>query len=242
MTTEEPPGAGGTQVVERFGGPARWFHAGVYLTVLILLATGWWLLAGREGDPSPLARLFMTPDTSLHTLTGWVLAGLTLGAAVIGARAVPRFLAESLRFRRTELRWFARWPSAVFTGRFAGHDGRFDPGQRILNITLTVGLAVLVISGAGLALLHGGPTFAILARIHKVATFPVTALIAGHILVASGLLPGYRGVWRSMHLGGRLDADVAHRLWPAWTARAKAAPQEGEQERERSGEQAAPPS
>ncbi|MGH3326349.1 MAG: cytochrome b/b6 domain-containing protein [Streptomycetales bacterium] len=232
MTAEGPQAAGGTQVVERFGSPARWFHAGVYFTVLVLLATGWWLLTGREGDPSPLARLFVMPDTSLHTLTGWVLAGLALAAAVLGARAIPRFLAESLRFRRSDLRWFARWPAAVFTGRFAVHHGRFDPGQRILHITLTVGLAVLVISGAGLAFLHGGPTFAILARIHKVATYPVTLLIAGHLLVASGLLPGYRGVWRSMHLGGRLDVEVARRLWPAWTA--KTSPREGKRPARRS--------
>jgi len=33
------------------------------------------------------------------------------------------------------------------------------------------------------------------------------------------VLPGYRGVWRSMHLGGRLHADVARRLWPAWLER-----------------------
>jgi len=30
------------------------------------------------------------------------------------------------------------------------------------------------------------------------------------------VLPGYRGTWRSMHLGGRLDPAVARRIWPAW--------------------------
>jgi formate dehydrogenase subunit gamma len=44
-------------------------------------------------------------------------------------------------------------------------------------------------------------------------------LLAGHILIASGILPGYRGVWRSMHLGGRLDVAVARRLWPGWLDR-----------------------
>jgi hypothetical protein len=24
-------------------------------------------------------------------------------------------------------------------------------------------------------------------------------------------------VWRSMHLGGRLRVDTAHRVWPGWT-------------------------
>lgn len=51
------------------------------------------------------------------------------------------------------------------------------------------------------------------------ALYVITPLIAGHIVVASGILPGYRGVWRSMHLGGRLDRRVAQRLWPAWLIR-----------------------
>src|SRR6266545_3629514 len=140
-------------VVERYRRPARWFHAGIYATVLILVVTGWWLLAGQEGQPSPLARLTGMPDTSQHKLVGWILAGL----------------------------------------------------------------AVLVVTGAGLAVVHGGPAFVVLAMIHKWTTYPVTALIAGHVLIASGALPGYRGVWRSMHLGGRLDARVAGRLWPAWS-------------------------
>jgi len=38
-----------------------------------------------------------------------------------------------------------------------------------------------------------------------------------YILIAAGVLPGDRGVWRSMHLGGRLHEETAHRLWPAWT-------------------------
>jgi formate dehydrogenase subunit gamma len=35
-------------------------------------------------------------------------------------------------------------------------------------------------------------------------------------LIAAGVLPGYKGVWRSMHLGGRLKKETAERVWPAW--------------------------
>ncbi|SFO23186.1 formate dehydrogenase subunit gamma [Actinomadura madurae] len=83
------------------------------------------------------------------------------------------------------------------------------------------GLLVLIGTGAGMATLHGGPVFAVLVRVHKWATYACTVLIAGHVLVASGVLPGYRGVWRSMHLGGRLDARVAGRLWPGWLERTR---------------------
>jgi cytochrome b subunit of formate dehydrogenase len=209
--------AAGADVVERYRRPARWFHAVIYVSVLILLATGWWLLAGQEGSPSPLARLTGMSDISLHKLVGWVLAGAALAGVLLGIRAVPSFVAESVRLRRSELGWFARWPGAVFTGRFGWHQGRFDPGQRLLNITLILGLAALIGSGVGLVLVHGGPVFVVLAQVHQWTTYVVTALILGHVLVASGILPGYHGVWRSMHLGGRLDARVARRLWPAWS-------------------------
>ena len=122
-----------------------------------------------------------------------------------------------MRLRRSDLGWFARWPGAVLTGRFGWHQGRVDPGQRFLTVTLILGLAVLVGSGVGLIYVQGGPMFVVLFQVHQWATYVVTALILGHVLVASGILPGYRGVWRSMHLGGRLDARVARRLWPAWS-------------------------
>ncbi|WP_395103681.1 cytochrome b/b6 domain-containing protein [Actinomadura sp. SCN-SB] len=213
MTTRES----GRVVVERHARPVRWFHAGVYLTVLVLLGTGWWLLLGHEGDPTPVARLTGVPDTDVHKAVGWALAVLL----VLGVRGASTFAVESLRFRRGDLRWFRAWPSAALTGRFARHEGRFDPGQRVVNVLLAASLLVLVGSGVGLVLLHGGPTFAVLVRLHKWSTYLCTVLIAGHVLIAAGVLPGYRGVWRSMHLGGRLDARVARRLWPGWFERAR---------------------
>jgi len=202
--------------VQRYRRPARWFHAGIYVGVLILLATGWWLLEGQEGSPSPLAQLTGMPDVSLHKLVGWALTGFALAGVLLGIRAIPSFVAESLRLRRSELGWFRRWPAAVFTGRFGWHSGRFDPGQRFLNVLLILGLALLLGSGVGLVMVHGGPTFVVLNQVHTWTTYPVTGLILGHVVVASGILPGYRGVWRSMHFGGRLNARVAQRLWPTW--------------------------
>ena len=205
--------------VERYTRSARWFHAAVYLTVLVLLGTGWWLGLGREGQPSPLSRLTGRPDTQLHTWVGWALTVVVVAGLVVGVRSAITFAVESLRFRRQDLRWLAGWPKATMTGRFARHEGHFDPGQRIANIVLVALLGVLVVSGVGLARLHGGPTFAVLVHVHRWATYAVTPVIIGHILVASGVLPGYRGVWRSMHLGGHLDRGVARRLWPAWVER-----------------------
>ena len=221
MATEpdQPGSHNQRRTVERYNSKTRWFHAAIYLTVLVLLGTGWWLLLGQEGNPSPLSRLTGRPDTQLHTWVGWAMTAIVMAGLVVGTRAAATFTAESIRFRRSDLGWFLSWPKALLTGRFARHEGHFDPGQRIANIVLVVMLMALVVSGVGLALLHGGPTFAVLVRVHRWSTYAVTPVLLGHILIAAGVLPGYRGVWRSMHLGGHLDVEVARRVWPAWLER-----------------------
>ncbi len=69
-----------------------------------------------------------------------------------------------------------------------------------------------------MAVLHGGPAFVLLVRVHRRSTHLLTPVLAGHILITV-LPPGYRGAWRSMHLGGRVDRSVARRLWPGWLER-----------------------
>jgi formate dehydrogenase subunit gamma len=205
--------------VRRNNARTRWFHAGVYLTVLLLLFTGWWLTLGEEGEPSVLSQLFGVPDTELHEWAGWAFAGLAALGVLLGRRAARTLLVDSVRYRRTDLRWFRRWPAAVFTGRFDRHEGHFDPGQRIMNLVMIVLLLALIVSGIGLITVSGGPEFVWYNRIHRWATYLITPVLLGHIVIAAGLLPGYRGAWRAMHLGGRLRARVAERLWPAWLER-----------------------
>jgi cytochrome b subunit of formate dehydrogenase len=219
MTTSVRKTTGRPEVVERNNRRSRWFHAGVYLTVLVLLFTGWWLTLGNEGRPSPLAELFDTPDAELHTVIGWVFAGLAVLGLVLGRRAAWTLVSDSVRVRKSELRWFARWPAAVLTGRFGRHEGHFDPGQRIANVVMVVLLVALTVSGIGLVLVSGGPAFVWFNRIHRWSTYLFTPVIVGHVLIAAGVLPGYRGVWRAMHLGGRLRARDAERVWPAWYGR-----------------------
>jgi cytochrome b subunit of formate dehydrogenase len=220
------------EIVSRNNAKTRWFHAGVYLTVLVLLFTGWWLTLGNEGAPSVLADVTGVPDAEMHTWVGWVFSGLAALGVVLGWRAARTLLADSVRFRRTDVRWLARWPGAVFTGRFGRHEGHFDPGQRIMNIVLIASLLALIVSGVGLVLVSGGPEFVMYRQIHLWATYVITPALAGHIVVAAGILPGYRGGWRAMHLGGRLRAPVAERLWPAWLERerGRAAPESARHE------------
>ena len=197
----------------------RWFHAAIYLTTIPLLWTGWWLLSGEEGSPSFLARAFHVADVRLHVWAGRVLALLAIAAITFGRRGARTFVRETFRRDPGDARWWVRWPAAVLTGRFARHEGTFDPGQRVANVVIVGGLIVLTTTGIALTLLHGGPVFAWLAKVHLWTAVVVTPVILGHVLVALGVLPGYRGVWRSMHLGGRVPEETARRVWPGWTER-----------------------
>jgi cytochrome b subunit of formate dehydrogenase len=205
--------------LQRYTRRTRWFHAGVYLFTFVALATGLWIDLGQEGRASFLARLLNRPDIVIHEDAGWILAGLTVAAVIFGYRGIATFVIESLRYRRGDGAWLSGWPKAALTGKFRSHDGHFDPGQRIANIILAGGLLVLIGSGIGLVFVHGGLLFVRLAFIHRWTTYLVLPVIAGHVIVASGLLPGYRGVWRSMHWGGRVKAETAGRLWPEWLQR-----------------------
>jgi formate dehydrogenase subunit gamma len=205
--------------IERYRRSTRRYHTAVYVVTLLLLATGWWLLAGREGVPSPLSAIVGVADVQLHVWLGWGLAGVALLPLPFALRGIAMFLRETARVDRGDVRWLIRWPIGVITGRFPRHEGHFDPGQRLANIAIVVLLAALIVSGVALVFVKVGPAFAFFAMVHRLATVAFTVVIVGHIVVALGVLPGYRGVWRSMHLGGRLRLETAARLWPGWTDR-----------------------
>jgi formate dehydrogenase subunit gamma len=192
-----------------------------------LIGTGWWILGGAEGRPSPVARALGIGDAEMHLWLARVFAVLLVLPLVFGWRGIATFVRETVRRDPGDLRWWRRWPAATLTGRFARHEGAFDPGQRLMNVVLVGGLVVLTATGIVLSFLHGGSLFATLDRVHRWTGVAVTLAVAGHVVVAAGLLPGYRGAWRSMHLGGRVREDTARRLWPAWTERASDATPDG---------------
>ena len=205
--------------IERYRRATRRYHTAVYVATLLLLATGWWLLAGREGAPSPLASITGVPDVQLHVWLGWTLLAVAVIPLPFALRGIATFVRETLRVDPGDLSWLVRWPIGVVSGRFPRHEGHFDPGQRLANVAIVALLATLIVTGVALVFVKVGPAFAILATIHRLSTIAFTVVIAGHVIVALGVLPGYRGVWRSMHLGGRLRLETARRLWPGWTDR-----------------------
>jgi cytochrome b subunit of formate dehydrogenase len=218
---EHSVGAAPARAPLRNGRQARWLHTVIYLSTLFLAYSGIAVLL--EGHPA-LARPLggHVPTATSHRLVGY---GLLIAAALIAVvwwRAAGRFVANSVRFSRIDLRWLAGYPRmALAPGRSepAPHRGHFDPGQRVFNVLLVLTFLVLGVTG----IVMGMPerflpsVFGWSLRIHELATWVLIGLVAGHLLLASGLLPGYRGVWRAMHLGGRVPAATARRLWPLWS-------------------------
>jgi cytochrome b subunit of formate dehydrogenase len=207
------------QIVERYSRGTRWFHAGIYVTVLLLLATGWWFIVDGYRHRSPLARVTGLSDGIVHEYAGYAFGLVLLVWLLGGARGLRSFVRETLRYRRGDGRWLAGFPRAAFTGRFGDHNGHFDPGQRIANVVMVLTLAALLLSGLGMVFLPGRQLDQALFTVHHWSTLLATPVIVGHMIIAAGVLPGYRGVWRSMHLRGRLPVDVARRIWPDWLDR-----------------------
>src|SRR5262249_39753858 len=125
------------------------------------------------------------------------------------------FVRETARVDRGDLRWWLRWPVGALTGRFAPHRGHFDPGQRLANVVFVGSFGMLIVTGIGLTTISAGPTYATLVHVHRGAMYALAITIAVPLVMALGILPGYRGAWRSMPLGGRAPAATVQRLWPA---------------------------
>jgi len=213
----EPGGAW----LPRNGRRARWLHALVYLSTLFLAYSGIAvLLEGHPGLSRPLGG--HVPAATSHRLVGYGLLVAAALVVVVWWRAAGSFVAGSVRFGRMDLRWLAGYPRmALAPGRSAPapHRGHFDPGQRVFNVLLVLALLVLGVTGVvmGMPERFVPAVFGWSLRIHEMTTWVLLGLVAGHLLLASGALPGYRGVWRAMHLGGRVPAATAQRLWPHWS-------------------------
>jgi formate dehydrogenase subunit gamma len=173
------------------------------MATLLLLATGWWLLAGREGVPSPLASVTGVPDVQLHVWFGWGLVVVAVLPLPFALHGIAVFVRETVRVDPGDLAWLVRWPIAVITGHFPRHEGHFDPGQRLANVAIVALLALLIVTGAVLVFVKVGPLFALMAAIHRLSTIAFTVVIGGHVIVALGILPA------TTVSGGRSTSAVA---------------------------------
>lgn len=230
---EVPPRAAtGTDWLLRNSRRTRRFHTALYVTTGFLLLSGLSLLG--EGQQRLEALLGgHVAAAHWHRWIGFALIGAAFLVLAARPGACRRFLAESLRFSRGELRWFATYPRFLLRPRRhspARHEGHFDPGQRVMNCTVLVSFVALSITGIVMSFPQAVTPafFAWGLRLHKLFTWVLVVAVAGHILVASGRLRAYRGVWRAMHGDGRVRSGLARQLWPRWVEQQEAADRETE--------------
>lgn len=219
-TVSERPDEAPRARVLRNARVARRVHAGTYLTTALLLLSG---LAVMGEGRAAVANLIggHVAAARWHRWVGYALIGAGLVIPMVRWRAAVGFLAESVRFRPSDIRWFQSYPRFVLRPSHhapARHEGHFDPGQRVLNCAIVLAFVALASTGVVMSFPEAviPSVFGWSLRIHRAATWLLVASVAGHLLVATGLLSAYRGVWRAMHRDGRVPADLAAKLWPAW--------------------------
>jgi len=210
----------GAERLLRNAPPARRLHAGIYLTTAFLLYSG--VAVAGEGRPALENAIGGHVAAAVsHRWVGYALIGTGLAVLALRSRAARRFLLESVRFRPADLLWFTTYPLFLLRPSRhapARHEGHFDPGQRVLNCVILLSFTILAVTGIVMSFPEAvtPAAFGWSLRIHKAATWVLAGSVGGHVLVASGILPAYRGVWRAMHGGGRVPAGLARRLWPRW--------------------------
>ncbi len=206
----------------RHGPEARIGHAVVALGMLALIVSG---LGMAERMPAPVVSTLGGHVWlgGAHRWLGIGYGAAAVGLALFGPAVVRRLLREMCRFRRSEARWFrsfARYVLAPSRHRPLPHDGRFDPGQRVIFTAMLGSFAVLVVSAAALYLAPADAT-SLLAwslRIHIAAAVVFIAALTVHVAVGTGLLASHRNIGRVIFGDGRIRPELARTLWPTWAA------------------------
>jgi formate dehydrogenase subunit gamma len=150
---------------------------------------------------------------SFHNLMyAWHLASagaLALGIAAIllvgNRRAVTRTTRELSTIDALDREWLARVPAAVVKHRPEPPAGRFNAGQKLNFILVSLLLASLLVSGIGLLVTGSHPTNPAFKAAHVVAAYTLALLVAGHLYMAL-INPSTRPALRGM-ISGRVDAD-----------------------------------
>jgi len=187
--------------VLRFTASERAFHWLVSVAFLVLLLSG--LLMGRHGT---LHNVLYT----LHLASGGVLVG---GLALIVLWGNRRALSQSRRDLSTldalDRQWLARVPAAVFKRSPETTAGRFNAGQKLNFMLVTVLFAALFVTGIGLIVTGSHPVDPVFKAAHVVAAYTALVLVAGHLYMAL-INPSTRPALRGM-ISGKVDAAWARK-------------------------------
>src|SRR5437588_9254905 len=187
--------------VLRFTASERAFHWLIAVAFFVLLLSG--LLMGKNGS---LHNLLYT----VHLASGGVLVG---GLALIVLRGNRRALSQTRRDLSTldalDRQWLARAPAAVFKHSPETAAGRFNAGQKVNFMLVTVLFAALFVSGIGLVITGSHPVNPGFKAAHAVAAYTALVLVAGHLYMAL-INPSTRPALRGM-ISGKVDAAWARK-------------------------------
>jgi formate dehydrogenase subunit gamma len=187
--------------VLRFTASERAFHWLIAVAFFVLLLSG--LLMGKNGT---LHNVLYT----VHLASGGVLVR---GLALIVLRGNRRALSQTRRDLSTldalDRQWLARVPAAVVKHSPETAAGRFNAGQKLDFILVTVLFAVLFVSGIGLIITGSHPVNPVFKAAHVVAAYTALVLVAGHLYMAL-INPSTRPALRGM-ISGQVDAAWARR-------------------------------
>jgi formate dehydrogenase subunit gamma len=195
--------------VLRFTASERTFHWLVAVSFFVMLITG--LLMGKRGS-------FHSVMHTLHLVSAGVLV---IGLGLIVVRGNRRALSQTRRDLSTldalDREWLARVPASVFKHSPETPAGRFNAGQKINFMLVTLLFAALFVSGIGLVVIGSPPVHPVFKAAHVVAAYTTLLLVAGHLymaLINRSTRPALRGM-----ISGKVDA--------AWVRKYHARPGKG---------------
>jgi formate dehydrogenase subunit gamma len=187
--------------VLRFTASERAFHWLVAVAFFVLLLSG--LLMGRRGSLHIVLY-------RVHLAAGGVLVG---GLALLVLWGNRRALSQTRRDLSTldalDRQWLARLPAAVLKHSPEPAAGRFNAGQKLNFILVTVLFTALFVSGIGLIVTGSHPINPVFKAAHVVAAYTALVLVAGHLYMAL-INPSTRPALRGM-ISGKVDAAWARK-------------------------------
>ena len=190
--------------VPRFNVSERAVHWLTALAFFSLLISG--LVVGRRGS-------FHNVMYAWHLASAGLLVGGVGLILAMGNRRVLRGTARELRsLDEQDREWLDAIPARLFSGAPEPPAARFNAGQKVNFLLVSLMLALLFVTGADTII--AGTHHNLIFGGHKLATIALCALVAGHMYMAllnRATRPALRGM-----LTGDVDREWARKHYPRW--------------------------
>ena len=190
--------------VQRFTASERGVHWLTAFAFFSLLLSG--LVVGRRGAFHDV--MYASHLASAGALVG----GVGLITLTGNRRAIRRTTRELHTFDPEDRKWLASLHSRLLAGAPEPPAGRFNAGQKVNFVLVSMLLAVLYITGGDTII--AGTHHNLIFGAHKLATIGICILVAGHLYMAL-VNPTTRHAMRGM-LTGKVNREWARKHYPRW--------------------------